>query len=192
MSVPLASPEALAEAVNALLADRGRVLLALDGRCASGKTTLAGMLQERYGWAVIHMDHFFLRPEQRTPRRYAEPGGNVDRERFLTEVLLPLREGRQVRYRPFDCGTQALGEPVTVTQAPVTVVEGVYACHPDLWDHYDLRACLTVAPEEQERRLLARNGPEGAARFREKWVPLEEAYLSAFRIEARCDYLLTL
>jgi len=192
VSAKLASPEELAEAVNALLAERGRVLLALDGRCASGKTTLAGRLRERYGWAVVHLDHFFLRPEQRTPRRYAEPGGNVDRERFLAEVLLPLREGRQVRYRPFDCGTQTLGEPVAVDPAPVTVAEGAYACHPDLWDCYDLRACLTVAPAEQARRLLARNGPEGAARFREKWVPLEEAYLSAFRIEARCDYLLKL
>ena len=51
------------------------------------------------------MDDFFLRPEQRTPERYAEPGGNVDRERFLAEVLIPLRAGETVQYRRFDCST---------------------------------------------------------------------------------------
>ena len=34
------------------------------------------------------MDDFFLRPEQRRPERFAEPGGNVDRERFAAEVLV--------------------------------------------------------------------------------------------------------
>ena len=51
------------------------------------------------------MDDFFLRPEQRTPERFSEPGGNVDRERFLSEVLLPLRQGEAVDYRRFDCAT---------------------------------------------------------------------------------------
>ncbi len=192
MSVKLDSPDELAGAVRALLARRDRVLVALDGRCASGKTTLAARLHADRGWEVVHLDHFFLRPEQRTRERYKTPGENVDHERFLAEVLLPLREGRRVTYRPFDCGKQSLGAPIAVNQAPVTVIEGSYACHPALWDRYDLRVCLTVDPAEQLRRLAARNGPEGAERFREKWIPLEEAYLSAFRIEARCDYTLAL
>ena len=61
----------LTEAVEALSAGQGRVIVALDGRCASGKTTLAAELAKRYGWSVVHMDHFFLRPEQRTLERYA-------------------------------------------------------------------------------------------------------------------------
>ena len=35
-------------------------MIALDGMCASGKTTLAGKMKERYPeLAVIHMDDFF-------------------------------------------------------------------------------------------------------------------------------------
>ena len=64
------------------------VLLAIDGRCGSGKTTLAGMIAQRYRAEVIHMDDFFLQKDQRTPERLAEPGGNVDRERFRQEVIL--------------------------------------------------------------------------------------------------------
>ena len=71
--------------IEKLLAEKDRVVVAIDGGAASGKTTLAGMLSERYGGAIVHMDDFFLRPEQRTPERFAEAGGNFDRERF-TEV----------------------------------------------------------------------------------------------------------
>lgn len=48
------------------------VILAIDGRCGSGKTTLAGMIAHRYKAEVIHMDDFLLRQEQRTPERLAE------------------------------------------------------------------------------------------------------------------------
>lgn len=171
---------------------RGRVIIALDGRCASGKTTLAKKLEERWGWSVVHMDHFFLRPEQRSPERYAQPGGNIDHERFLEEVLLPLRRGEQVRYRPFDCRSQTLLPPVSLEPSPVVVAEGSYACHPALWKHYDLRALLTVDPERQMERILAREGAEYAQVFRDRWIPLEERYFSACRVEARCDYCLEL
>ena len=42
-----------------------RLLIAVDGRCASGKTTLAASLERETGCNVVHMDDFFLRPEQR-------------------------------------------------------------------------------------------------------------------------------
>ena len=91
--------------VDALLQQKDRVVIAIDGVCGAGKTTLAAKLAEHYDCNVIPMDDFFLRPEQRTPARFAEPGGNIDYERFYEEVLLPLREGRAFFYRPFDCKT---------------------------------------------------------------------------------------
>lgn len=180
----------LEEMVRRLLELSGRrqpVLAALDGRCAAGKTTLARALGERYGWRVIHMDHFFLRPEQRTPQRLSTPGENVDHERFLDEVLRPLKAGQSVSYRPFDCHAMALGEPIRVESAPVILVEGAYACHPALWDYYDLRAFLTAERELQRERIRKRNGPERMKDFQERWIPLEEAYLAAWDVERRCD-----
>ena len=82
--------------IEALLAERDHVLVAIDGPCASGKTMLAATVNKRFGGNVLHMDDFFLRPEQRTPERFAQPGGNVDRERFETEVLAPLFAGKTV------------------------------------------------------------------------------------------------
>ena len=108
------------------------LIAAIDGRCASGKTTAANLLQEQYGWTVVHADDFFLRPEQRTPERYAEPGGNLDRERLKEEVLMPLREGKPVNYRRFDCSKMELGETVSVPLTDLVIVEGSYSLHPEL------------------------------------------------------------
>jgi len=182
---------ALFSRIEGLLAERGRVVVAIDGRCAAGKTTLAAVLRERFGGTVFHMDDFYLRPEQRTPDRYAEPGGNVDRERFFEEVLLPLREGRAVSYRPFDCGAMRLGEPVCAAPAGLCVVEGSYSLHPALAGEYDLSVFLCVSPEEQRRRILTRD-PARAEQFFARWIPLEERYFESCRPEERADFVLAL
>lgn len=179
--------QALARWIRQAETGRRPFLVAIDGRCASGKTTLAETLGTVFACDVIHMDHFFLRPEQRTAARYRTPGENVDHERFLEEVLTPLRQGTLTAYRPYDCGRQCLGAPIRIRPAAIQIVEGSYACHPALWDAYDLRIFLTVDPETQRRRIEKRNGKAVAAVFREKWIPLEEAYFSAGRIPERCD-----
>ena len=130
------------------------------------------------GCTVFHMDDFFLRPMQRTAAQLSTPGGNVDYERFAEEVLLPLRQGGDVVYRPYRCVTGRLGDAITVTPDRAVLVEGCYACHPALRDNYDLRVMLTVAPEEQLRRLRLRD-PQKAERFRQKWIPLEELYFAS-------------
>ena len=88
------------ELIDALLTRDGQVFVAIDGKCTSGKTTLAAKIAEKYDCNVFHMDEFFLRPEQRTPERFSQVGGNVDYERFWQEVLLPLKKGEAFSYRP--------------------------------------------------------------------------------------------
>lgn len=161
--------------------------IAIDGRCAAGKTTLAARLQEETGCNVIHMDHFFLRPQQRSEQRMQEPGGNVDYERFLEEVIKPLQSGRGFSYRVYDCKKQELTSEIRVEPRAVTIVEGSYSCHPLFWDAYDLRVFLNIGEEEQLRRIQVRNGNEAALKFRDCWIPLEERYFKAYDIPARCD-----
>lgn len=168
-----------------------RMLVAIDGRCAAGKTTLAGKLAEELaqngGVSVLHMDHFFLRPEQRTEERLAQPGGNVDYERFLKEALLPLKRGLFFSYRPFDCQRQELAAQVSINPGRICIIEGSYSCHPALWKYYDLRIFLTVERTEQLLRIEERNGKAALKAFAEKWIPMEERYFEAFQIEKRCD-----
>lgn len=176
--------------IDAALRDSDRVLLALDGACASGKTTLAAFFQRLYGCPLFHMDDFFLRPEQRTPERYAEPGGNVDRERFLAEVLIPLRAGETVQYRRFDCSTFTVLPPKPIAAGRLNVIEGTYSLHPDLEKQYDLSAVLKIPPDLQRERIIMRNGVEMAQRFFDTWIPLEERYFNALRPDLRCTVVL--
>ena len=173
--------------IETLCERKDLVLAAIDGRCGSGKSTLAAVLAERMPVNVFHMDDFYLRPEQRTEERFREPGGNVDYERFEQEVMMPLRKGTAFSYRPFDCRTFTLAEPVEVTPAVVNIIEGSYSCRPTLYSCYDLRIFLTVDPEEQLRRIQKRNGEEKAQMFQKRWIPLEEQYFTQVPVQERCD-----
>ena len=170
--------ETIRKKIDELLTQKDMVIVAIDGKCTSGKTTLASKLAEIYDCNVFHMDDFFLRPEQRTPERFAEVGGNVDYERFREEVLLPLKTGKAFSYRPFDCSTFTLAAPVTVAPQKLNIIEGTYSHHPYFGNPYDLKILLTVDKETQRQRILER--PIFLhKRFFEEWIPMENRYFEA-------------
>lgn len=180
----------LLTAIDRKMVSQNRTIVAIEGGSASGKTTLASLLSRIYDCTVFHMDDFFLRPEQRTAERLAEPGGNVDRERFFQEVLEPLTGGQVVQYQRYDCHTQTLVSPVEIPPKALTIVEGAYSMHPALAEHYDLSVFLRISPELQHQRILKRNDPEVAERFFSMWVPLETTYFEAMDPASRCDLIL--
>ncbi len=167
------------------------VVIAIDGRSASGKTTFSEMLKEIYDCNVLHMDDFFLRPEQRTPERFAEVGGNIDRERFLEEVLMPLEKNESIQYRRFDCATFTMWPPVAITPKKLTIIEGAYSMHPAFAKYYDLSVFLDVSEELQKQRIERRNTVQMAKRFFEEWIPLENIYFTEMQVKERCDLLIT-
>lgn len=175
--------------IDELLAAKDTVIVAIDGKCTSGKTTLASKLAEIYDCNVFHMDDFFLRPEQRTPERFAEVGGNVDYERFREEVLLPLKSGMAFSYCPFDCSTFTLAAPVAVTPKKLNIIEGTYSHHPYFGNPYDLKILLTVDEENQRQRILER--PSFLhKRFFEEWIPMENQYFEVFGISDQSEIIL--
>ena len=172
--------------IDEALKDR-EIIVAIEGGSASGKSTLGDILCELYDCTVLHTDDFFLRPEQRTKERYAEVGGNIDRERFIDEVLISLRKREPISYRRFDCSTLTLSPPKTVKPERLTVIEGAYSMHPAFDEYYDLSVFLDITPELQKKRIAKRNSPQMAERFFNEWIPLEERYFSETQIKARSD-----
>ena len=58
--------------LDLLLEQKAFVIVAIDGKCTSGKTTLASKLAEIYDCNVFHMDDFFLRPCPQNHRLYRQ------------------------------------------------------------------------------------------------------------------------
>lgn len=168
----------------------GRVCLAIDGGSGSGKSTFADMLSKIYDCNVFHMDDFFLRAEQRTKARYEEIGGNIDKERFLPEVLIPLAKNEPFSYRAFDCSTFSLTEPQYVEPKPLSIIEGVYSMHQQFRKFYNFSVFLNISEDMQKKRINKRNPPELAKRFFNEWIPLENRYFNEFNIKDQCDLII--
>jgi uridine kinase len=184
---PLYRP--LMERIEFMLREKGHVICAIDGPCASGKTTLGKMLQSEYGGNLFSMDDFFLQPHQRTDKRLAEPGGNVDYERFKKEVLTPLIKRESFSYRPFDCARMEMGQEINISAHPFNIIEGSYSLHPSFTGMYDIKVFLDITPEEQMKRLSQRS-PKLLDRFINEWIPLENVYFKAFGIKRMCEIVL--
>lgn len=167
-----------------------KYVVAIDGRCASGKTTLSQQLAAVTGAGVVHMDDFFLPQELRTEERLNEPGGNVHYERFREEVLTALKRGGSFSYRCFDCSRMELGEERNVCDSRILIVEGAYSCHPKLGDYMALRVFSDVGSREQLRRIEARDGKEALENFVTRWIPMEESYFTAYRIKEQADIVI--
>lgn len=163
------------------------LVLAIEGRAASGKTTMAKDLATIVGAPIVEMDHFFVPKSLQKPRRLQQPGGNIHYERFLEEVIPFIKEDVPFEYTIYDCH---VGGPVgkkLIEASEWRIVEGVYSLHPNFGDYADVKVFVDVGPEEQMRRIRQRNGLEMAKIFREKWIPMEEAYFHVNSIEKQVD-----
>ena len=177
----------LAEKIKTASQKADIFIVAIDGRCASGKTTLAKKLSQMLDCEVVHTDDFYLQPHQRTSERYNEPGGNLDRERLLSEVIITLKQSGRAVYRPFVCSSMSFGEKICLSGKAVYIIEGSYSCHPELRNYYDLTVFVTTDRETQLERIRNRNGEERLPDFKEKWIPFEEKYFATFEVEDKAD-----
>ncbi len=168
----------------------GICIIALDGRAASGKTTLSADFSSITGAGVIHMDDFFLPAALRTPTRLSQPGGNVHYERFRDDVLPHLVHPDAFAYPRFDCASMTFSESQQVAESRIRLVEGAYSCHPQLGEYMHVRAFSDVEKTEQLLRIRTRDGDEQLQRYQERWIPMEEAYIRTYGIRENAAIIL--
>lgn len=189
MSLSLTEPELVHRLESLLETASGPVILALDGRCGSGKTTLASRLAQRFpASTTLHTDDFYLPPAQRVAGWEHIPCANMDLARLRTEALAPACAGLPVPYRAYSCREGAFLPVRELSAQPLVILEGSYSHHPLLAGCETLRVFLTCSKAEQTRRLQAREG-ERFANFAARWIPLEEAYFAQYRIEETADFV---
>ncbi len=159
-----------------------RLLITIDGPCASGKTTLAGRLAAACHAPVLHTDDFVIPHALKTPDRLSLPGGNCDADRLAREAAVPFVNGLPVRYRRYDCHGDRLLPGETLPDSDVLILEGSYCNLPVLRAYAGLRLFMDTPEETRMARLRRRESPESLAMFMEKWIPLEKAYFDAYHL----------
>ena len=162
-------------------------VIAIDGNSASGKSTLARLLSQTFGYPIISMDDFFLQTAQRTKERLAEIGGNIDYERFYEEVVTSMQDQEDVDYQVFDCGQMQLVETKHIAFTSSIIVEGSYSLHPHFGNYYDYAVFMEVSDELQKERILQRNGKKMLEHFVKEWIPKENSYFEEYTIKERVN-----
>lgn len=163
------------------------LIIAIDGRAASGKTTLSLELQYILDADVIHMDDFFVPPHLRSRERFSTPGENIHYERFAEEVLPYIQKNEVFSYRVFDCSIMDFRGMREIGNKPFRIVEGSYSCHPKFGSYADITVFSDVPAEEQIIRIRKRNGEAMLEMFQGRWIPMEEEYFSYYSVKDRAD-----
>jgi hypothetical protein len=149
----------------------------IDGKGASGKTTLAAAVAAALRDAVVvHVDDF-ARPSVET----------WERDRFVAQVLVPLAAGRPARYERWDWDSDASAGWAEVPVGVPVVVEGVSSTDVRLGVPWDVALWVEVAYEVRLARALARDGEGMREQWVERWMPAEDAYEAAQRPQDRVD-----
>jgi uridine kinase len=152
--------------VTALLPGR----VGIDGPDAAGKTTLARAVAAAAGVPHVAADDFLAPP---AVRHADESAAGY----YANAFDLPALRAAVLAHASVVC-------------------DGVFLFRPELDDLWDARVFLDVDPDEQWRRVLARDvarfGSEAAtrARYESRYLPAYAAYRAAVRPDARADVLL--
>lgn len=160
-------------------------IIALEGKCGSGKTTLSSLIQPGLRYSVIPMDDFFLPDTLRTPMRFQESGGNIHYE-LVSEVLSTFQQKKLTHYLAYDCTTNTYRQKDISPQSSL-LLEGVYSYHPFFRKFVNRLIYLDINEEKQLERIKQR---KLADRFFREWIPLENDYFEKEKIVLLADLIL--
>jgi uridine kinase len=167
----------VAAAVAALEGRPGTRWIGVDGKGATGKTSLATRIATVLpGSVIVHIDDF-ARPDLR----------GWERDRFVHQILQPLLAGQPGRYQRWDFDRNVGAEWHTVPVGVPVVVEGVSATDVRLGVPWDFTIWIEVPYETRLARILERDGPAMMDRWLTDWMPSEDAYEQEQRPQDRVD-----
>ena len=201
MSLTEAGARIVAMARRATVSGQVPLVVAFDGRSGTGKSTLASLVAEDTGAAVVLLDDFFAAsiPNADWDRMTVEERGvNVfDWTRIRSEAIMPLLAGRVARWHPFDFesgpgadGTYGMKTAaVEVEPASVIIIDGAYSSGPQLADLVDLTVLAETSETERWARLTRREEAEFLAQWHARWTAVEDFYFSSVRPRSSFDLI---
>lgn len=172
------------------LLDKSRLVIKIDGKAASGKTSLSKDLSLIYDLNVIHLDDFFKKPEIDMKNPYSIFGSNIDFKKINDTVISKYQKRDRITYRPFDFKTHSHKGEVILLDKNLILFEGAYSVHPSLNIKHDLAIFYDVSRIKQIRRIYKRNGFKKLRIFLSKWIKNENKYHKALKIKKHSDLII--
>lgn len=171
--------------INKLLKKKDFVVIAIDGKCCSGKSSLAEILRNHYDALLIKTADFYLPIEARTESRMKEIAGHMDYERFNDDVVDNL--GKEFTYYTYNRDIDKFDKIEVVKNNRLIIVEGTYSLLPYFDRYYDLSIFLDIDYDIQIQRIIARNGENNLKEYVNKWIILENRYFNFYNIKHKAD-----
>jgi uridine kinase len=172
------TPQQAPEWVRDRLAGRPRPhWVGVDGLGAAGKTTLARRIVAELGDAALLSVDDFGRVGVR----------GWDRDLFVAQVLTPLLTGQPARYQSWDLVADRPVDWVDIPAGRSVVVEGVSCTDERVPVPWDVTLWVDAPESLRASRIQARDGAPLLERWRDDWLPNEQAYVAAQRPQERVD-----
>lgn len=166
-------------------------LIGIDGGGGAGKSTLAKEIASALPKVqVIHMDDFYKPRDMRTVKKLSEaPAGyEYDLQRLISQVLLPVSQGKTPAYQVYHWPTDRLIPGDTVTPQGILVVEGCYATIEQLRPYYHMTIFVTCPDSKRLARGLERDGQEAESSWK-NWMEGEALYFQNQHPMERADFI---
>ncbi len=165
---------------------KNKSIIAIEGRCASGKTTLSNLLEKDF--TVIRVDDFFI--EKNSKKENISKYGNINYQNLYT-VLKEIKNAfnnnlKSIIFKAFDCTNQSYYDK-TIKITNKIILEGTYSSSLFFKEFIDKLCFLNVCKEIQYERISNRSL---AKRFFEEWIPLEEQYFANNDPISTCDIII--
>lgn len=172
------------------------VLVVLDGRSGSGKSTIAKIIAARLDGVEIVADDFWIGGsddewDRRSPQEKASMA--IDWKRLRSEALEPLLAGKPASWHPFDwkAGKGLAAHSINCGPTLLIVLDGAYSSRPELSDIIDFSILVEVPDDSNRRaRLVKREGKEYMDNWHRRWDPAEDYYFSKMRPKSSFDMVI--
>lgn len=157
----------------------GALLVGVDGRSGSGKSTLARHLAALGDATVVELDDFLS-------------WGDLDSwwPRFEEEVLDPLSQGQDARYRIRDWENDQFGNSLngwkTSPWSDLIIIEGVTSTRAPADERLAYRIWVDAPPTVRLARGFRRDG-ESHRQLWLNWMALEDEFFARDQARTRAD-----